>query len=72
MLKLLLRLWADQKRRDFKWGRFFGQLYFFVLFFIISTAVTVAVHDETGDIENVAGVVSFIAVSIIVPDFLHK
>ena len=72
MLKLLLRLWADQKRRDFKWGRFFGQLYFFVLFFIISTAVTVAVHDETGDIENVAGVVSFIAVSIIVPDFMHK
>ena len=32
MLKLLLKLWADQKRRDFKWGRFLGEAYFFVLF----------------------------------------
>lgn len=72
MLKLLLRLWADQKRRNFKWGRLFGQLYFFVLFMIISVSVTLAVHEHTGDLGDVASVVSFMAVGIIVPDFLHK
>ena len=72
MLKLLLRLWADQKRRNFKWGKLFGQLYFFGLFLMISIIVTFAVHEESSDLENVAKVVSIIAVSIIVPDFLHK
>ena len=72
MLKLLLRLWADQKRRNFKWGKLFGQLYFFGLFMMISIVVTIAVHEEVGDLENVAKTVSIMAVSIIVPDFLHK
>ena len=72
MLKLLFRLWADQKRRNFKWGRLFGQLYFFGLFLMISIIVTFAVHEETGDLDDVAKVVSIMAVSIIVPDFLHK
>ena len=72
MLKLLLRLWADQKRRNFKWGKLFGQLYFFGLFMMVSIIVTFAVREETSDLENVAKVVSIIAVSIIVPDFLHK
>ena len=72
MLKLLLRLWADQKRRNFKWGKLFGQLYFFGLFMMISIIVTFAVHEEIGDLENVAKTVSIMAVSIIVPDFLHK
>ena len=72
MLKLLLRLWADQKRRNFKWGKLFGQLYFFGLFMVISIIVTLAVHEETGDFDDVAKVVSIMAVSIIVPDFLHK
>lgn len=72
MLKLLLRLWADQKRRNFKWGKLFGQLYFFGLFMMISIIVTIAVHEEVGDLENVAKTVSIMAVTIIVPDFLHK
>ena len=72
MLKLLLQLWAAQKRRNFKWGRLFGQLYFFGLFLMVSIIVTIAVHDKTGDLENVAKVVSIVAVSIIVPDFLNK
>ena len=72
MLKLLLQLWTDQKRRNFKWGKLFGQLYFFGLFMVISIIVTMAIHDEAGDLDDVAKVVSIIAVSIIVPDFLHK
>ena len=39
---------------------------------MVSIIVTFAVREETGDLENVAKVVSIIAVSIIVPDFLHK
>lgn len=27
MLRLLLKLWADQQRRNFKWGKFLGGLY---------------------------------------------
>ena len=42
MLKLLLRLWADQKRRDFKWGRFLGEAYFFALFMMISISPVLA------------------------------
>ena len=72
MLKLLLRLWADQKRRNFKWGKLFGQLYFFGLFLMISIIATFAIHEEVGDLENVAKTVSIMAVTIIVPDFLHK
>ena len=72
MLKLLLRLWADQKRRNFKWGKLFGQLYFFGLFLAVSIIVTMAVHEETGKLDDMARIVSIMAVSIIVPDFLHK
>ena len=48
MLKLLLKLWVDQKRRDFKWGRFFGQAYFFALFMMISVIVTIATYENVG------------------------
>lgn len=72
MLKLLLKLWIDQKRRDFKWGRFFGQAYFFALFMMVSIIITMAVSEESGHMDNAEMAVSFIAVSIIVPDFLQK
>lgn len=71
MLKLLLKLWADQKRRDFKWGRFLGQAYFFALFMIVSVIITFATYENVGA-EGVEMVVPFIAASIIIPDFLHK
>jgi len=71
MLKLLLKLWVDQKRRDFKWGRFFGQAYFFALFMMISVIVTIATYENVGA-EGVETVVPFMAAGIIIPDFLHK
>ena len=52
MLKLLLKLWADQKRRDFKWGRFFGEAYFFALFMVISCIITFVIYEETGVAEG--------------------
>ena len=72
MLKLLLRLWADQKRRDFKWGRFLGEAYFFVLFMIVSCIVTFAFYEESGTTEGMEKAIPFIAVGIIIPDFLSK
>ena len=71
MLKLLIKLWADQKRRNFKWGRFFGQTYFFVLIMIISVIFTFATYEDVGD-ESAEIVVPFLAACIIIPDFLHK
>ena len=72
MLKLLLKLWADQKRRDFKWGRFLGEAYFFVLFMIISFTIVMVIHDEMGSTEGMEIIVPFLAAGIIVPDFLNK
>ena len=71
MLKLLIKLWADQKRRDFKWGRFFGQTYFFALTMFISVIITFATYEDVGD-ESAEIVVPFLAACIIIPDFLHK
>ena len=72
MLKLLLRLWADQKRRDFKWGRFLGEAYFFALFMMVSCIVTFVTYQEVGTTEGLEKVIPFIAVVIIVPDFINK
>ena len=72
MLKLLLRLWADQKRRDFKWGRFLGEAYFFALFMVISCITTFIIYEETGTAEGMESAVPFIAAGIIIPDFINK
>ena len=72
MLRLLLKLWADQKRRDFKWGRFLGEAYFFVLFLIVSSVVTFAFYEESETTEGFEGVVPMMAVCMIVPDFINK
>lgn len=72
MLKLLLKLWATQKRRDFKWGRFLGEAYFFTLFMLVSCAVTYIIYEETGAAEGMEAVIPFIAAGIIVPDFINK
>jgi hypothetical protein len=72
MLKLLIKLWADQKRRNFKWGRFLGQAYFFVLFMIVSVTITFATRDNVGAEGAAEIAIPFIAASIIIPDFLHK
>ena len=71
-MKLLLKLWADQKRRDFKWGRFLGEAYFFALFMVVSIIITYAIYEETGAMEGAEVAVPFMAVAIIVPDFLNK
>ena len=71
-MKVLLKLWADQKRRDFKWGRFLGEAYFFALFTFVSIIITYAVYEETGATGGAEVAVPFIAVAIIVPDFLNK
>ena len=71
-MKVLLKLWADQKRRDFKWGRFLGEAYFFALFAFVSIIITYAVYEETGATGGAEVAVPFIAVAIIVPDFLNK
>lgn len=71
-MKILLKLWADQKRRDFKWGRFLGEAYFFALFTFVSIIITYAVYEETGSTEGAEVAVPFIAVAIILPDFLNK
>ena len=71
-MKVLLKLWADQKRRDFKWGRFLGEAYFFALFTFVSIIITYAIYEETGATGGAEVAVSFIAVAIIVPDFLNK
>ena len=72
MLKLLLKLWADQQRRNFKWGRFLGQAYFFALFLIISFTATIVAYDSVESTGNMEVVVPFMAVGIIIPDFLQK
>ena len=72
MLKLLLKLWADQKRRDFKWGKFLGELYFFALFLIVSIVITVAVYEDTETTTGLEVVATIMAVSLITPDFLNK
>ena len=71
-MKVLLKLWADQKRRDFKWGRFLGEAYFFALFTFVSIIITYAIYEETGATGGAEVAVPFIAVAIIVPDFLNK
>ena len=71
MLKLLIKLWADQKCRNFKWGRVFGQAYFFALFMIISVIITFATYEDIGA-EGAESIVPFMAACIIIPDFLHK
>lgn len=72
MLKLLLRLWADQQRRNFKWGKFFGGLYFFALFLIVSIVITAAVYEETGTAPGMEIVATILAACIITPDFINK
>ena len=72
MLKLLLKLWADQKRRDFKWGRFLGEAYFFLLFLFLSSVITYVIYEETDSTEGAEMALPFIAVSLIIPDFINK
>ena len=72
VMRLLLRLWLTQKRRDFKWGKFLGEAYFLFLFMVISVTVTVVIHTEMGNATGMEKVVPFMAASIIIPDFLHK
>jgi len=72
MVKLLLKLWAEQKRRNFKWGRFLGQAYFFFLFLVLSFAVTMVFSESIKSTEGIERIVGFIAISIIVPDFIYK
>ena len=72
MLKLLLKLWAVQKRRDFKWGRFLGEAYFFVLFLSISITVTLVSYKELGATEGAKIAVPILAAAIILPDFVSK
>lgn len=75
MLKLLLKLWWTQKRRDFKWMRFFGEVYFFGLFLAISIIATVGAKENT-DANTPATtfemVATMIAVIFIIPDFINK
>lgn len=72
MLKLLLKLWADQKRRDFKWGRFLGETYFLVLFMTVSSIITFAIYEKTGAAEGIKTVIPLIAAGLIIPDFISK
>jgi hypothetical protein len=72
MLKLLLKLWADQKRRDFKWGRFLGMAYFFGLFMMVCIVVTLAIYEVSGPQAGMEVAVPLLAAMLIVPDFLHK
>lgn len=72
MLKLLLKLWATQKRRDFKWGRFLGETYFFALFMIVSSTVTYVFYSETEAAGGMESAIPFIAAALIIPDFLNK
>ena len=71
-MKLLLKLWLTQLRRNFKWGKFFGEAYFAFLFITLSVVITLVVRKELGDAPGMEAVVPFIAVSIIVPDFINK
>ena len=72
MLKLLFKLWADQKRRDFKWGRFLGEAYFFALFLSVVITITVVVWQEMDTVEGIERSVPLLAAAIVVPDFLGK
>ncbi len=72
MVKLLLQLWTEQKRRNFKWGRFLGQAYFFFLFLMLSFAVTMVFSDSISSMKGIERIVGFLAISIIVPDFINK
>ena len=58
VMRLLLRLWLTQKRRDFKWGKFLGEAYFLFLFMVISVTVTVVIHTEMGDATGMEKVVT--------------
>ena len=71
-MRLLLRLWLTQKRRDFKWGKFLGEAYFLFLFMVISVTVTVVIHAKMGDATGLEKVVPFLAVTLIIPDFINK
>ena len=72
MLRLLLQLWARQKRRDFRWGRFLGQAYFCGLLMTLITAVTVVAYEELGGGVTLEVAIPFLAVMMIAPDFLNK
>ncbi len=72
MVKLLLKLWMCQKRRDFKWGRFLGESYFFVLLLLVSFAVTMIVYETVPSTEGMEMNVGFLAVAVILPDFINK
>lgn len=71
-MKLLLKIWLTQLRRDFKWGKFLGEAYFAFLFITLSIVITLVVREEVGDVTGIEKVLPFIAVSIIIPDFINK
>lgn len=72
MLKILLRLWADQQRRNFKWGRFLGEAYFFLLFLAVSVLTTLVTYENVDSTEGMETVAVMMAACIIVPDFIQK
>ena len=71
-MKLLLKIWLTQLRRDFKWGKFLGEAYFAFLFITLSIVITLVVREEVGDVTGMEKALPFIAVSMIIPDFIHK
>jgi hypothetical protein len=71
-MKILLKIWLTQLRRDFKWGKFLGEAYFAFLFITLSIVITLVVREEVGDVTGMEKALPFIAVSMIIPDFIHK
>ena len=72
MLKLLLQLWAVQQRRNFNWGRFLGEAYFFLVFLAVSIIATLAAYENTDSTAGMERVAVIMAACIIVPDFINK
>lgn len=71
-MKLLLKLWLTQLRRNFKWGKFLGEAYFMFLFMVVSVTITYVMYEEVGSASSIEKVVPFLAVSLIIPDFINK
>ena len=72
LLKLLLQLWAVQQRRNFNWGRFLGEAYFFLVFLAVSIIATLAAYENTDSTAGMERVAVIMAACIIVPDFINK
>lgn len=75
MLKLLLRMWIVQKRRDFHWQSVFVALYFLFLVIMMAVGVWVEAHEQLARYANVHFfdyIMPCIALSLVVPDFMLK